>query len=400
MNSGYTSAWPEEALKLQRNLASCSCFEELGSDLLGAVARALRAETGVIFEVFDDDRTLRLGRSAHHAIAPAVLQEYYRRDFIRLDPVYMHGIRSRAANGAPRQRIEIVHVREMVDDAQFDASYYYTEFLHPVRIYDVLALVLRPTNRDDQSFVFGFHRPRSSAPFSPMELAHAMQLAPSLQACCRNFVLTERLRRNEEIVDALLRATGDVGFAILDGAGDLVYANPRAAQYIGYPGSLPEARRSRVHAWCAELCEQARSLRAPTGAISAQLPALGGRTLQGSQVATAKRFQTIDGGERFVLTLRPSGVDGALTATAARCHLSPRETEIVVLISSGLTNKQIAGRLQLSTRTIENHLRSIFRKAGAHSRTQLLHRMQADPAEFANANDENTSWRAPQALLR
>ena len=50
--------------------------------------------------------------------------------------------------------------------------------------------------------------------------------------------------------------------------------------------------------------------------------------------------------------------------------LSPRELEVLKLVSEGLTNKQIAYRLGLSERTIQFHLNSIFNKTNTASRTE------------------------------
>jgi DNA-binding CsgD family transcriptional regulator len=52
--------------------------------------------------------------------------------------------------------------------------------------------------------------------------------------------------------------------------------------------------------------------------------------------------------------------------------VSPREREIILLIASGLTNKEIAGELFISPATVKNHIYSIFSKANVKSRIQLL----------------------------
>lgn len=53
-------------------------------------------------------------------------------------------------------------------------------------------------------------------------------------------------------------------------------------------------------------------------------------------------------------------------------HLSDREIDIIKLAARGMTNKDIAGKLHLSNRTVEGHLRTIFNKLGVGSRTEAV----------------------------
>lgn len=55
-------------------------------------------------------------------------------------------------------------------------------------------------------------------------------------------------------------------------------------------------------------------------------------------------------------------------------QLTPRETEILDLISRGLTTKEIASQLHLSDRTIGSHLRKIYDKLQVHSRSAAVSR--------------------------
>ncbi|MEX1323403.1 MAG: helix-turn-helix transcriptional regulator [Synechococcaceae cyanobacterium] len=53
-------------------------------------------------------------------------------------------------------------------------------------------------------------------------------------------------------------------------------------------------------------------------------------------------------------------------------HLSERELEIIALVAEGLTNQEIAGRLTISKRTVDNHVSNIFTKTGSKNRVALL----------------------------
>ena len=50
--------------------------------------------------------------------------------------------------------------------------------------------------------------------------------------------------------------------------------------------------------------------------------------------------------------------------------LSQRETEVIRLIADGLTNKEIGVRLQLSEKTVKNHVSKIFSKLNVSARSQ------------------------------
>lgn len=60
---------------------------------------------------------------------------------------------------------------------------------------------------------------------------------------------------------------------------------------------------------------------------------------------------------------------GARRTTPA-AELTPRETEVLVLVRQGLANKQIARRLGISERTVKAHLTSAFQRIGVVDRTQ------------------------------
>lgn len=52
--------------------------------------------------------------------------------------------------------------------------------------------------------------------------------------------------------------------------------------------------------------------------------------------------------------------------------LTSRQQEVVLLVSQGLSNKEIARRLEISAGTVKVHLRSIFVRLGIRNRTMLV----------------------------
>lgn len=64
----------------------------------------------------------------------------------------------------------------------------------------------------------------------------------------------------------------------------------------------------------------------------------------------------------------------AREGSEVRAMLSPREQEILVLISQGLTMRQIATRLEISPRTVETHMAKLYRKLAVRTRVQAVAR--------------------------
>jgi DNA-binding NarL/FixJ family response regulator len=54
--------------------------------------------------------------------------------------------------------------------------------------------------------------------------------------------------------------------------------------------------------------------------------------------------------------------------------LTARERDVLELVSQGLSNKQIAQKLQISEHTVKFHLSSLFAKLGVSSRTEAVNR--------------------------
>jgi len=92
----------------------------------------------------------------------------------------------------------------------------------------------------------------------------------------------------------------------------------------------------------------------------------------GRRVAVEISAVPLMNGERVV------GVFGLIeghpddTPAAPHPHLTPRQVEVLRLLEQGHSTKQIAAELHLSTETVKNHLRGLFRALGVHSRLEAV----------------------------
>jgi DNA-binding CsgD family transcriptional regulator len=57
---------------------------------------------------------------------------------------------------------------------------------------------------------------------------------------------------------------------------------------------------------------------------------------------------------------------------AAPASLSEREMEIVDLVAVGLTNYEIAEKLDISKRTVDNHISNVLAKTKTENRVELV----------------------------
>ena len=70
-----------------------------------------------------------------------------------------------------------------------------------------------------------------------------------------------------------------------------------------------------------------------------------------------------------------TGVTAAVAAPADDAvftALSPREREVLVLLTDGLANAEIAERLGISEKTVRNHVSNVFDKLGVWTRAQAI----------------------------
>ncbi len=124
------------------------------------------------------------------------------------------------------------------------------------------------------------------------------------------------------------------------------YRNPIGIEPLFYERTLAAARTQLGEEIFAALWLEGRTM-TPEEALTAE-----GRIKGSMQVYT--------GAPVLLLTESPSLLFGGLTA---------REVEVLRLLATGLTNRQIAERLKISPKTINIHVHSIYKKLEIRSRS-------------------------------
>ncbi|HEY6748339.1 MAG TPA: response regulator transcription factor [Mycobacteriales bacterium] len=126
----------------------------------------------------------------------------------------------------------------------------------------------------------------------------------------------------------------------------------------------PRARRVVVYTWNfhPKLIEEARE-RGVDGYLS--------KTLSARELVAA--IEAVHAGEHVVSDAPPRARSTPGADWPGRAEgLTDRESEILALITQGMSNAQVAELTYLSPNTVKSYIRTIYRKIGAGSRTQAV----------------------------
>lgn len=105
------------------------------------------------------------------------------------------------------------------------------------------------------------------------------------------------------------------------------------------------------------------------------------RAVLPSDVHAAELQAAVEAAAAGLVVLHPQGTQPLLAmamipeprpAEPRAESLTPRETEVLRLVAAGLSNKQIAGKLDISDHTVKFHIASLMGKLGAGSRTEAV----------------------------
>lgn len=82
-------------------------------------------------------------------------------------------------------------------------------------------------------------------------------------------------------------------------------------------------------------------------------------------------------GARLFARSPPPSAPGDLTAARDALGISPREHDVLLALAAGLSNKEIAQKLDVSPNTVKTHVARLFEKLGARRRTEAILKARA-----------------------
>jgi DNA-binding CsgD family transcriptional regulator len=211
-------------------------------------------------------------------------------------------------------------------------------------------------------------------PFSDRDEGTLHDLLPTLAAAVRRSDRVSAALEKRSALEAVAASSVRRPLVAFSARGALRWISPLAEALLGPTGALPPA-----------LAAEARRLGAlARGSPEGPLPA-SGRAFSlpgGGRVRAELSIARAAGGEVVVLAelsaAGPAAEPPPLLPARRECldplarehGLTPAEVDVLAVLATGLTNREIAARLFVSVETVRTHVARILRKTGASTRAQ------------------------------
>ncbi len=164
---------------------------------------------------------------------------------------------------------------------------------------------------------------------------------------------------------------------LLDARGLPICVTSEALRVLTYPHEAPVGEKARR-----EAARQACRLLLPARLLSSRTPQAGkvilGRRCYLYRIERLRDPQSLDRGPAALILFeryRPPWLPDP--AALAPYHLTDREGQALRLVLQGLSNKQIAEAMGISTNTVKTFVRLIMTKMGVDSRFGIVGKLQA-----------------------
>ncbi|CAN5117904.1 hypothetical protein BH09PSE3_BH09PSE3_26750 [soil metagenome] len=342
--------------RLYEALFACDSVEHISRDFLVPLSSFFGASSVALLCYSRNPEGLSFGWGALHAIGQESLGAY-REKYFELDPIF------RLANAISCQtKMPVCQAARYSDITdRFGLPSEFKRFLESIGIDDIITGIFPVTHISSEIVNLSFHRSPGVAPFGYEDLHQLKAIRAAISCVISGILARDSMRICESSISLMTHQGSAFGVVLLSDNGEIGYSTPL--------GEIDLARVLQTHFdgdWkqlAASLAHRITSSEARTCEITL-----------GETFVAARRVEPLDGVGRTLVIFRKSGND-AFVSRCRQYQLSEREIEISQLMNAGMPDKLIGFHLKISTRTVQNHVRSVYRKTGVHSRSQLLAKM-------------------------
>jgi len=232
----------------------------------------------------------------------------------------------------------------------------YRDIFAPLGLQDELRAVMRV-----RGTTWGFlclHRERAQSRFSPEE----EQFVARVSAHIATGIRTALLRQQAEPA----AAQAGPGLVLLTTNGEVIGTNSAADVWLEELGHSSRTAPLPVEVATLAALHHRRNPDDPP------LPPMPVRTLAGRWVVLHASWVHARAETTMAVTIQPAAPRELAPLILTAFGLTERERTIAGLICQGLTTRQIANHLQLTTDTVQDHVKSIYVRTDVHSRGQLV----------------------------
>jgi DNA-binding CsgD family transcriptional regulator len=359
----------EETLMVTRTALECNKVDELRCEALRLLEKVFKTESSNFFLSIDPDQRINLDHVISRGIEERFLTQF-RQYYYQLDPFLK-------ISYLPPSPV-VLTTEQVIPFKDLIRGEYYNDFLRHQSIHYQMTIWLRRKNR--VLGILALFRPRKARGFSSADKAKAHLMAPYLAGALDRTIIAGKTLMRESIIDTIIADLPYKVIMVLDDSLEPIYQNDNVLSILsrlsqagkGQQPSLVSAVPKEVYPCCKRLLASGRGdtiLETDEGQYHLV------STADAQKISIHLRLVKSRGNPLVFLCVESDKHIEALFQRLKEWGLSRRECDVVFLLSKGLKNKEIGEKLFISPCTVDNHLKSIYRKMGVTNRTAAARRL-------------------------
>lgn len=354
-----TNSLLEPSSQIYESIYKSHKAEDIENNIIRPIARAINAKSASFVQFYADPMgEASFGLNRYIGRHPAVMSDFFNK-FHPLCPW---------TRSVTKQLKESDHVDELLFADSFPNAIerdlnWRDNFLAHYGIVHFAGILL-PIYLPFETHVaaFAFHRPREDPAFSPAEIEYIQRVSLAIKPTLHMIASAQARAMSQAIEIAYNKIDEKLGFLILDEDLMIRHANARGMKDAN--ASSPSPPGSKL---LGEVKKNLLSFNQNSGS---------GFIFQSEETGPVEveiHNISVSAGRIFHLVLTAVSKKSCPVGNSCRQFgLTNRERDVVEGIVAGKQTAEFSRELGISERTGENHLRSIYRKVGVNSRTQLL----------------------------